>query len=124
MAKTSDSWDALPEDTKAPTPTYNKGAKFNVESIPAVIRDRAESLMTVNEKKERDFEFRRQECGTPERAAEFLKLMKKYCDYRPADKGGPLTLRLRDVVKGKLPEGQTFVTYCVKPREVRETKKA
>jgi len=104
--------------------TTVKGAKFNLDSIaPRIVKD-VEELLALNTKRLADGEptkYWDQECGTVEATQEWLRQMDKYALYRPADRGGQITVRVPN--RKAIKDGEaTMVSYAAKPLEVRTPK--
>jgi hypothetical protein len=115
-------WDDLP-DVKVPEYTRNVGTtRIDVETeIPAVIRARLkesfEAYRAADPNKPNDHgttAWREQDCGTPERAAEFIRLAQRYGKYRLPE---PWTIRAAVV-----PNNERLVRFAAKPYEARMRK--
>lgn len=105
-------WASLPEEREAPKPkTVNKGAKFDPNSIPAVIREKVERAFADTMKAGKTV-AKEQPCASEEQAEAFVKLAKKYAMYRPE---GQITVR------GRIKEGNV-VHFSAKPVERRTPK--
>ena len=113
-------WADLPEEETVEQ-GYVRGTRIDVEKeIPAPIREKVEKNLSeylAQEKNEHGVYpgpiWRRQPCGTEERADQFIKMVKRYGQYR---KAGQLTIRATLDAKDK-----TKVRYCVKPKESKTT---
>ena len=120
-APTSD-WDDLTNAT--PDTIYvkpnNGGRRVDIlKEVPEMIRDTLEDLYELygqdyttpkgRRVKAGDPKYLDWDAGSPERAAQFIKLAKKYADYRPA---GQTTVRA-NVFNG------SWVHFTMKPREAR-----
>lgn len=109
------SWDDLPETQTA---EYVRGpVRIDVETeIPAVIRAKVleslkEYVAAPDGQKNATLGWKVQECGSSERAAEFLRLAQRYGKYREE------RLTVRGAVMAKYP---TKVRFCAKPAETRK----
>lgn len=101
-----------------------KGAKFNLDSIhPRIVKDVEELLVenTTLLSHGKATKYVDQECGSAEAAQEWLRQMDKYALYRPADRGGQITVRVPNRKAVKAGEA-TVVSYAAKPLEIRTPK--
>lgn len=124
-------WADLPAEETV-TQGYVHGTRIDVtEEVPEVLRDKIEKNLeeylaqTPDNKGKKSPVWRRQACGTKERADEMIRLVKRYGNYRPKDIGGMITVRAvhdaGDPQHGK-PADPTAVRYCATPKQRRKPK--
>jgi hypothetical protein len=118
-------WDALPSAEIA-VYTRNAPAKNLEETTPGAIKTRVLQAYQGTKLKGETVFFV-QQCGTPEKAAEFLKLARRYATFKGytlRGKENPFAVTVR--VDGKEPvtyPAGSEVRYAVKDREVRKSAK-
>lgn len=119
MASKAFDWDKV-EAPKAAEKVTVKGAKFDVNTIPARLREWAEESLSVNTRlvaEKKTAEYKTITLPNADAAKEFARLMRKYAEYRPE---GQVTFREDKRAQNR--DGENTVTYAVKPLEVRTRK--